>query len=237
VPLSGIGYEEVFGTEIQWIYITGGTFNMGDTFGDGHNEEYPVHSVTLSDFYLAKTEVTVAQYSAFCRATGYSTPPLPSRDKDSFPIANVSWNDALAFCQWAGCRLPTEAEWEYAARSAGKREKWAGTSDYSRLNEYAWYGTNIASITHQVATKLPNSLGLYDMSGNVWEWCADWFAENYYNSSVMIDPRGPSSGIYRILRGGSWGQDSGDNARCTLRNFNMPEIRNVHYGFRCARTP
>ena len=222
-------------TGIEFVLVRGGSFDMGDTFGDGQDDEKPVHRVTVGDFYLGKTEVTVGQYRAFCSATGRSMPDAPSWGwQDNHPIVRVTWKDATAFCKWAGLRLPIEAEWEYAAREGGKKVKWSGTSIESQLGDYAWYNSNSGRTTHAVAGKKANSLGLYDMSGNVWEWCADWYASDYYQESPSRDPQGPSSGEYRVLRGGSWGNNPG-RCRASSRGRNNPDGRANGNGFRVAR--
>jgi formylglycine-generating enzyme required for sulfatase activity len=128
-------------------------------------------------------------------------------------------------------RLPIEAEWEYAARSGGKREKWSGTSSEGELGQYAWYDGNSGFRTHPVGEKRPNGLGLYDMSGNVWEWCADWYAENYYQGSPRNNPEGPGNGSYRVLRGGAW-DGSPWNVRAATRNGTDPAYRGYNVGFR-----
>ncbi|MCU0645135.1 MAG: formylglycine-generating enzyme family protein, partial [bacterium] len=216
------------------VLIPGGTFDMGDTFGDGADDEKPVHSVTVSDFYIGKTEVTVAQYREFCRATNRNMPEAPSCGwQDIHPIVNISWLDAAAYCQWAGCRLPTEAEWEYAAREGGKKIKWSGTSTENLIGDYAWYSGNSGSKTHPVGTKKPNALGLYDMSGNVWEWCSDWYDENYYKNSPRNNPKGPAAGTYRLLRGGSWDSDEWF-CRSSNRDRNYPGDGYGNVGFRVA---
>lgn len=130
-------------------------------------------------------------------------------------------------------RLPTEAEWEYAARSGGKMEKYSGISQENELDQYAWYAKNSTHQTHPVGQKRPNGLGLYDMSGNVWEWCADWYDENYYKNSPRNDPKGSKSGSYRVLRGGSWGDTLG-NVRAAFRFWGAPSTRGNYglFGFR-----
>ena len=225
---------------IEWVFIKGGTFEMGDTFGDGYDREKPVHTVTVNDFYLGKYEVTFAQYDAFCKATGRSKPKDKGWGRGSRPVINVSWHDAAAYCEWltkkAGTkiRLPTEAEWEYAARSGGKKEKWAGTNSSGTLGDYAWFESNSGGKTHPVGTKRPNALGLYDMSGNVWEWCADWYDSDYYKSSPRNNRQGPSAGTHRVLRGGGWTGDP-HNLRCSGRLYG-PVFRSHSVGFRILRT-
>jgi len=220
---------------IQWIFVPGGTYRMGDTFNVGRTNEKPVHDVTVNDFYLSKYEVTVAQYREFCNATGHIMPSAPPWGWiDNHPIVRISWYDAQAYCQWSDCRLPTEAEWEYAARAGGKDEKWAGTSQEDSLRNYSWYDVNSFGTTHVVGTKKPNGLGLYDMSGNVCEWCADWHDDNYYYSSPSMNPQGPSSGSYRSVRGGSWTYIS-DYGRSAYRNSDGPEKTTNYSGFRIVK--
>jgi formylglycine-generating enzyme required for sulfatase activity len=234
-------------SEIEFVFIKGGTFQMGDVKGDGeYDDEKPVHSVTLSDFYIGKTEVTVAQYRAFCSATGRSMPPAPSWGwRENHPVVNVSWNDAMAFCGWAGCRLPTEAEWEYAARECGKNARFGNGKDLAdpsginfdgRQEHQKPYSTAGSSRgqTAPAGSFAPNALGLFDMSGNAAEWCSDWYGDSYYSASSILNPQGPGSGSSRVLRGGSW--TSGPRtARCPYRLGNNPDFRYDYYGFRVAR--
>jgi formylglycine-generating enzyme required for sulfatase activity len=152
-------------------------------------------------------------------------------------VEQVSWNDTQEFIQRLNqqsgkrFRLPTEAEWEYAARSKGRREKWVGTSSEYDLGDHAWYDKNSGYRTNPVGQKKPNELGLYDMSGNVWEWCKDWYDKDYYSRRVRDNPKGPDSGQYRVLRGGSW-FDSPRSVRASLRFRLEPTIRNSNGGFR-----
>ena len=221
------------------IRIPGGTFQMGSK--EGGPDEKPVHTVTVSDFYLAETEVTFEQYDHFCEATGRSKPDDKGYGRGNRPVINVSWNDAQDYCRWLSqttgqtYRLPTEAEWEYAAGGgASGRTKWAGTNSEGDLGSYAVYSST--SGTSPVKSKRPNRLGLYDMTGNVWEWCQDWYGSDYYASSPSRDPRGPDSGAYRVLRGGSWSRLPA-YARVADRNFYTPSYRYYHGGFRPARIP
>lgn len=140
------------------------------------------------------------------------------------PVENISWNDAQEFIKKLNTqsskqyRLPTEAEWEYAARSGGKDEKWAGTNEEDTLSRYAWYGINSNKKTHKVGMKKPNSLGLYDMSGNVEEWCQDWYSESYYDESPKDNPSGPDNGELRVNRGSSWVHGNAFFAQASFRS-------------------
>lgn len=221
----------------EMITVTGGTFKMGDTHGDGGSDEQPVHSVTVKTFKIAKTETTVLQWKTFCNATGRKMPDAPEWGWiDSHPIVNVSWNDAIAYTEWlsekfnAAYRLPTEAEWEYAARG-GNQSKGTKYSGSKSPDNAGWYEENSGGTTHPVAGKTPNELGLYDMSGNVWEWCMDRYGSDYYGSSPNADPKGPASGSYRVLRGGGW-DDATSRYRVTIRFNNDPSDGSHTDGFR-----
>jgi formylglycine-generating enzyme required for sulfatase activity len=231
------------------VWIPGGTFQMGDEFGDGSSYEKPVHTVTVGDFYLGATEVTVAQWRNYVNDSGISFdwsrnsagdyPVAKYSPEEDCPIINVTWVQALVYCHWLSqktgdhYRLPTEAEWEYAARSGGKKEKWAGTSSESSLGSYAWYTSNSGSTTHPVGQKQPNELGLYDMNGNVWEWCSDWYGS--YPSGSVTNPTVPSSGANRAICGGSWNNGAG-RLRCAFRYDLSPADRYHDIGFRLAKT-
>ncbi len=221
----------------QWADIPAGTFSMGSPENEknrGKNET--MHQVTLSAFKMGKYEVTFEQYDFFCVATGREKPGDEGWGRGNHPVINVSWEDANAFAKWVGCRLPTEAEWEYSASfgPATKKTKWSGTNDEKNLGKYAWYGANSESKTHPVGTKQPNSLGLYDMTGNVWEWCNDWYGADYYANSPQNNPQGPSTGSSRVLRGGSWNDFDHYSFR-TANRLNLPGGHNDYYGFRCAK--
>jgi formylglycine-generating enzyme required for sulfatase activity len=238
---------------IDWVFVEGGTFEMGDLWGDGAKDEQPVHEVTVSSFYLSKTEVTNAQFAAFINDWGKDRDEngdrmiyeykwglgksgnrwTPQAGYENHPVVRVTWYGARQFAEWLGGRLPTEAEWEYAARSGGKKQKWAGTDKESELGDYAWYDKNSDEHTHPVGRKKPNGLGLYDMSGNVWEWCQDWYDEEYYKSSPTRNPSGPAEGEERVLCGGSWVNDDWD-CRTVYRSRNVPGSRNIVSGFRVA---
>lgn len=216
------------------VFVKGGCFEMGDTSGEGESYEKPSHAVCLADFYIAEAEVTQAEWQDIM-----GNNPSYFKDCAACPVENISWNDIQEYIKklnektGKNYRLPTEAEWEYAARSGGKKEKWAGTGAESELGEYAWYGNNSEKKTHPVKQKKPNGLGLYDMSGNVWEWVSDWYDGRYYESSPKNNPNGPSSGSEHALRGGSW-LDNPKRFRLTSRSWHYPVYRDNHFGFRLA---
>ena len=234
----GPDYEETaFGMSLRMVAVQGGTFKMGATEeqGDDYDSERPVHNVSLDGFYIGKYEVTQAQWKAVMGTN-------PSNWKgDDLPVEQVSWNEAVQFCeklsQMTGktYRLPTEAEWEYAARGGQQADgtKYAGSNT---IGDVAWYTSNSGDKTQPVGTKKPNGLGLYDMSGNVGEWCSDWYSSNYYSSSPSVNPQGPSSGSARVRRGGSW-FGSALYCRVSDRDHGTPDYRSGFLGFRvvCER--
>lgn len=219
-------------TGMEFVFVKGGCFQMGDTFGDGFPAETPVHEVCVDDFWMGKYEVTQEQWQ---RVMGNN--PSEFKKGGSYPVETVNWDDMQAFIEKLSAaskkryRLPTEAEWEYAGRSGGKAEKWAGTSDKGALGEFAWYDVNSEGQTHPVGQKKPNGLGLYDMSGNVSERCQDWWEKQYYEKSPKENPKGPEKGEYRVIRGGSWLWDF-VNARVSDRPRFMPSLRTYGVGFR-----
>ena len=219
---------------IEMLLIPGGTFNMGE-----EGWATPVHTVTLTRaFYLGKTEVTQAQWQAKMG----SNPSYFSGNANN-PVENVSWNDIVGFNTATGLRLPSEAEWEYACRGGTTTAFHSmpgypnGTNDEGLIGNIAWYISNSGITTHAVAGKAANAFGIYDMSGNVWEWCNDWFSD--YSASNATDPAGPSVwqyGAWRMLRGGGWG-DWSRSCRSSVRNPYYPDDRDISVGFRVARTP
>ena len=248
------------------VLIPAGEFQMGDN--EVGSDERPVHTVYLDAFYIDKYEVTNAQYKKFVEATGYKEPEgyiydvnndwvwgKPWQDKnyngDNQPVMCVSWNDAKAYADWAGKRLPTEAEWEKAARGglAGKRYVWgddwpppknAGNfaDETSGIVFAGWwiidgYDDGYA-YTAPIGKFTSNGYGLYDMAGNVWEWCADWYDSNYYDNSPKSNPTGPASGSSRVLRGGSWSLAIDFYLRVALRNSSGPTSLSFGPGFRCS---
>lgn len=207
---------------------------MGDVFGDGESYEKPAHEVCVANFYMGEAEVTQAEWQDIM-----GNNPAFFKDCGACPVENVSWNDVQEYIKrlnqktGRNYRLPTEAEWEYAARSRGMKEKWAGTSMESEIGEYAWHGANSEKKTHPVKQKKPNSIGLYDMSGNVYEWVSDWYDAYYYKTTPKNNPAGPSSGSDHALRGGSW-LDSPRRLSLAGRNYHYPVYRDNRFGFRLA---
>jgi formylglycine-generating enzyme required for sulfatase activity len=220
-------------TGIELVRVPGGKFMMGDTFGDGTENERPVREVELSPFYIARYPVTQAQWLRVM-------PDNPSAVKgDNHPVEQVSWLDVLNFLRQyadlspdsAPFRLPTEAEWEYAARSGGRKEKFAGGDEADSLG---WFGENSDGRTQPVGLKQPNGLGLYDMSGNVWEWCQDVFDDKAYTGRGRTNPLAAGSGPDRVIRGGSFNLDEW-SLRCT-RRFGFPaDCSGPGLGFRLVR--
>jgi formylglycine-generating enzyme required for sulfatase activity len=285
--------------EDSLILVRGGTFEMGDVLGDKEQTDEQVHTVTVSSFYLGKTEVTVGEFRAFITATGYKTDAEKGdgsivwdgsdwnnkagvnwqldeegkpRMADNYPVVHVSWNDAVAYCNWLserqrlkkvytisgsvvtadwsadGYRLPTEAEWEYAARSGGKKYKYAwgnGDPNGNIADETArkkhsdgtvWTGYTDGYVYASPTGSFPQGdLGLSDMTGNVWEWCWDWYDSGYYGKSERDNPRGPGYGSYRVARGGSWYGPPASVRAASRNDFLGPSFRNTNGGFRLAR--
>jgi len=270
---------------IEMVQIPGGSFQMGDVKNEGYSDEKPIHTVTLSDFYMGKYEVTQAQYRAVMGSNPSDENPYGGVG-DNYPVYYVSWYGAIVFCnklsmaeglnpayringstdpshwgeiptssnsRWnsveivtgsTGYRLPTEAQWEYAAKGGNGSPGNYTYSGSNSINNVAWYHDNSGFLygTHEVGEKSPNGLGLYDMSGNVLEWCWDWYGD--YSSSAQTDPQGASSGSYRVARGGSW-FDSAEYVRSVYRvNFDpSPGVHgdgSIYYmwrftGFRLVR--
>jgi formylglycine-generating enzyme len=193
-------------TGMKFVFIKGGCYLMGDIFDDGEPDEKPVHEVCIDDFWMGKYEVTQRQWKTIMG----NNPSHFADCGDTCPVEKVSWNDAQEFIRKfnqraiKNYRMPTEAEWEYGARSEGRRDKFAGTNEDSELKDYAWCIDNADNKIHPVGQKKPNALGLFDMSGNVWEWVQDCYGSDYYNNSSRKNPLGPGSGKYHVLRGGSW---------------------------------
>jgi formylglycine-generating enzyme required for sulfatase activity len=219
--------------ELDLIYIEGGSLDMGV---DDDNDITKVHQVYIRSFLISKYEVTVKEYREYVNAVEKDMPYPPKWGwKENHPIVNISWEDANNYAEWAGLRLPTEAEWEYAARG-GKDGKNFPYSGGSNLDLVAWYKNNSSKETHPVGRKMPNNLGLHDMSGNAMEWCADWYDENYYDYSPTFNPSGPAKGSYKVLRGGSY-LDSQENCTVYDRNWSVTGFKRLDYaiGFRLVK--
>lgn len=237
----------------QMILVEGGTFNMGDTEMEGKKNERPVHEVTVSTFSISKYPITRGQFKVYSKATGKPMPKLPDEwhdedelwfgedddydrirfVQDDHPVVNVSWHEAVAYTEWLSdkmdknYRLPTEAEWEYAARGGiqSKGYKYAGGNN---LDAVGW---SDISMIQTVGRLRPNELGIYDMSGNVLEWCRDWYDKDYYANSPKNNPKGPVSGSYRVLRGGGW-RSSATDCRVAKRDAYIPSYRYEDFSFR-----
>ena len=212
----------------QTITVSGGTFLMGSPSGIGLDSEHPQHSVTVSDFKISKYEITNQQYADFLNAVKADTTGrvdgvkylyildshsqishndikfIVDAGKENYPVINVSWNGAKAYCEYYCGRLPTEAEWEFAARGGNSSNGYT-YSGSNNIDEVGWYSDNSDSAPHEIGTKNPNELGIYDMTGNASEWCRDFFDENYYSYSPRNNPQGPSTGLVHVHRGGGWG--------------------------------
>ena len=230
-------------TGMEMVYVKGGCYQMGATSDDcdANTEEKPAHEVCVDNFYLGKYEVTQGQWKLIM---GSNTSALSTCGGDNCPIDNVSWSDVQDFISRLNSRsggskfrLPTEAEWEYAARSGGRSEKYSGGKD---VGSVSWYAENSGKINHPVGTKNPNGLGIYDMSGNVWEMINDWYGSTYYSSSPRNHPTGPSSGVDHVVRGGC--RTGGvANQRTTRRTYINDRTkvsgRGGNVGFRLLMTP
>ncbi len=233
IDFAGMDFAQRLLTGVfNMVLVPGGQFNMGEK---GSN-----FTVELAAFLLGKYAVTFEEYDLFCDKTKRKKPDDAGWGRGRRPVVNVTWQDAVDYCNWlseetgAPFRLPTEAEWEYAARGGEKGAKDhftnAGSND---VDEVGWYRENSGGKPHPVGGKPPNQLGLYDMSGNVWEWCADWYGD--YPSGPVSNPTGPAKGSYHVLRGGSWGSSAG-RCRVASRYYLSPVIRFILYGFRVARS-
>ena len=236
---------------MEMVFVPAGEFLMGSDEGD--DDEKPVHDVYLDAYWIDKTEVTNAQYRAFVEATSHRTPTectwgeptYGQAGMENHPVVCVLWEDAAAYCQWAGARLPTEAEWDEAARGTDGREyPWGDTFDGTKLNycdANCEFGHKDTGFDDGYARTAPvgsypagaSPYGALDMVGNVWEWVADWYASDYYSHSPERNPKGPDAGESRVLRGGSWDYHS-DWARCASRSRVDPDFRHYGSGFRCG---
>lgn len=267
------------------ILINGGTFILGDIWGDDDPNDSPTSVVSLGNYYISNHEVTIGEYLVFmndvnisndgyikgnkiidlgdfdCSVsknfTGFNFKSNKFFDSDSCPITEITWFGALEYCNWlsenngleqvyiidsntvifdkmkSGYRLPTEAEWEYAARSGGREDQqWSGTNSNEYLDNYAWYYSNSGNKAYPIKSKNPNAFGLYDMSGNVWEWCWDWYGD--YDISNKTNPIGPISGSRRVIRGGYWYATS-IGCKTSFRTHSNPQGGTGSIGFRIAQ--
>ncbi|WP_162523819.1 SUMF1/EgtB/PvdO family nonheme iron enzyme [Flavobacterium sp. LMO8] len=243
------------------VKVEGGTFKMGSKNSDkrADTDEQKEHNVSVSTFEISKFEVTVWEWKQFIKSNKMKMPQKPSWGwNDNYPINGITWNEAIAYCNWLskteklqpaytkkgpniicdfnanGYRLPTEAEWEFAAKG-GKNSKSYNFSGSNNLDEVAWHKGNSKKTPHTVGTKNHNEIGIYDMSGNVWEWCWDWYNKDFYKMEKGNNPHGPEMGDRRTVRGGSW--DSQPNyVRPANRISTEPNKTHEFYGFRIVKT-
>jgi len=242
--------ETLIPMDSSLVFVKGGTFKMGSKTGE--EDELPVHKVKLSDFYIGKYEVTNGEFVVFlnekgnqyedhalwikpegkwrnlkCRIYEKDSAFFVEKGYEQYPVNFVNWYGANEYCKWKGGRLPTEAEWEYAA---------IGGKDAKRgiplpVEKKAWYSVNSNNKIHKVGTKKPNVLGIYDMQGSLWEWCAEWYDAKYYELSDRKNPLNKIKSDYRVIRGGSWAND--EKMLCiTNRNAIKPKINKINLGFR-----
>jgi sulfatase modifying factor 1 len=240
----------------KFVPVDGGSFNMGSATGIEPHEK-PEHPVKVGSFYIGKYEVTYDDYDRYCDSAKLAKPGDMDWGRGKRPMIIVSWLDAVAYCNWLsrqdrlqpayiihgtdvqwidtakGYRLPTEAEWEYAAKGGDKSKKtiYAGAE---KPGDVAWYNANSGNKTQPVGQKTANELGLYDMNGNVWEWVWDVYDATYYQKSPQDNPTGPASGSYRVMRGGAW-YNNGSYITVSSRQYHTPDFRQNSVGFRIAR--
>lgn len=219
---------------IKMVLVRGGCFMMGDFTGEGDDDERPAHEVCVGDYYIQESEVTQELFEAVMGFNSVKTDPDPKK-----PVGHISWHWAGRFIKKLNektngfYRLPTEAEWEYAARERGMNKRWSGTDDVTRLQDYAWFEDTSRGDVEQVKQKKPNALGLYDMSGNVWEWVEDQFDFDYYQVSPKDDPFGPDMSYWRVIRGGSVAENP-HKSRTTYRYAFNPSLHIRTLGLRLA---
>ena len=227
--------------EVPMVYVAGGNFTMGHIAG--WDDQRPAHQIFLDSFWIDTFEVTVEQYAKFLQATNHNPPKFwksrATERRAKYPVVGVDWNDAKKFCEWAGKRLPTEAEWEMAARGTdGRFYPWGdelptpNRVNFNKDLSGSVYGNNLTPVGSFVSGKSP--FGVHDMSGNVWEWVSDWYNEQYYAKSPKLNPIGPSSGTKKVLRGGGWA-DPIELLSSINRYKDLPKHRSASVGFRCAR--
>ncbi len=241
IPQSGIRDKKGNAIEPDMILIPAGSFMMGSDSNE--TNEKPAHQVTLNAFYIGKFEITNRQYKAFIEFTGLKPPStwedgnFPEQLADH-PITGITWEDAYAYCDWLSdfakkkYRLPTEAEWERAARGGLKEMKFPWGNDINKLR--ANFGKNYSEGTTPAGKIKPNEFGVCDMAGNVAEWTADWFLDEYYAQSSKENPKGPDNGSKKVVRGGSW-RDDPEDIRVSVRKYESPTSASEYIGFRVVR--
>jgi sulfatase modifying factor 1 len=247
------------GRKSAMVLIPAGPFRMGSAHGSP--AELPEHMVELSEFWMDATPVTNRNFAEFAEDSGYRTEveragsawgfhegrfqnvkglnwrTYATPERDDHPVILITWNDASAYCAWAGDRLPTEAEWEMAARGGLESADfpWGAAPANGLQSNFAGAPDGLPATT-PVKSYPPNGFGLYDMVGNVWQWCSDWYGETYYDASPMADPTGPDSGATKIRRGGAWNVIQPFRLRCANRGAMLPAQTATNMGFRCARS-
>jgi formylglycine-generating enzyme required for sulfatase activity len=250
-----------FAQKPEMVFVEGGTYFMGNDYSSSLDEK-PEHKVTLSDFYISKYEVTFDMFDNFCNATGYPKPDDGGYGRGKRPVINVSWLGAVKYCNWLstrfgydrvyelkidsngttvekinwdanGYRLPTEAEWEYVAKGGSKSQGFSfpGSNDPTKV---AWFSENSDDKPHPVGTLKPNELGIYDLSGNAWEWCNDYYSKDYYKNSPTNDPKGPTKGDNKVYRGGNF-KTTRENLRITSRYSLSPNLKRGLIGIRLVQ--
>lgn len=245
------------GKFIEFIAVTSGSFNMGDSEDGGALEDNTLHQVTLNNFYISKYEISNSFYCEFLNdmkinsSGSYKNNMLinianqnssiqfdngkfiPKTGKENLPVNYVSWYGANEFCKWAGGRLPTEAEWEYAAKGgiSSNGTKYSGSDD---INQVSWHKDNSDNLLHSTGEKTANEIGIFDMSGNVLEWCSDWYGKDYYKNSTTENPLGPEYGNTKVVRGGSY-KNPESNHVTALRLNRLPLACESDLGFRIVK--
>ncbi|NPD48063.1 serine hydrolase [Lentimicrobium sp. S6] len=234
--------------KIKFVLVKGGTFKMGNNFdpSEGDIDELPIHKITLNDFYMSETEITNAQYDKYCKLAGKEKPSrIPWIKGENLPVMKVNWFEAKEFCEFYGYRLPTEAEWEYAARERGKKIRFANGKDIAKDNEINFNAKNSEKTAYSEAGKFrrkplpvksfpPNSLGLYDMSGNLAEWCSDYYNGDFYKNTYNNPECKINSDDRVIIRGGHI-FSTPKYIRCTHRDARLPDTKNYEFGFRVVK--
>jgi len=232
---SGQVYEQ------SMVLVPAGEFTMGSSKGDP--DEQPVRKVYVDAFFIDKHQMSVGKYGMFLDATAHEAPAdwdvMNKSMHQKRPVVNVDWTDADAYCRWAGKRLPTEAEWEKAARGTdGRIYPWGNelpTDFHANMKKEIW-NNHIVLTPVGIYEGGKSPYGVYDMAGNVWEWVSDWYSQDYYKTGPLRNPTGPPKGDYKVIRGGSWGSSPKD-LRSTDRESRLPSFGGLGTGFRCAKTP